>query len=183
MVRFILLTALALSACLPSQHDPKVYGTHYVTAIDNQTLGVFTPEEQQSIGRAIDALDALGPEFVAVNALDPRAEVYVVRWHSPDCATEGAGYYDHGTAFVYVDPSCASSADMLSWVVAHEVMHWYTWHDFAWGGHICNGSGAPADHCHPSIVGPALLNPRGGPWYHPSENDLSLIRALARGMR
>lgn len=101
----IALLTLSLLACGgPSQHDPVRYGTVRVGI--NQQLS----DPNNLISRALDKLDALGPDFVLVNhgnfaAINIEPEPNPFREGSP-CQRDLV--YDTATRTVFIDPLCLS---------------------------------------------------------------------------
>lgn len=149
----MLAMALALVGCLaPTQYDPAVYGTVKVAfgpSVDGSDQD-WLPDQLTELRDELADMGRLGPLWQEVGEGD--ADV-VVRPFDARACTAGAGSYSPGAGFVEVDPdaACTPGFSALRRAVAHELMHWWTWHTARWVGHLCQDPSDRPD-CHPTIT-------------------------------
>lgn len=181
------LTLALFAACTapPAHETPRPQHVIRVSVEDGADLTGWMNWHRKALLKLWPRLDATGYAFV----LDDRApDVRVRTFDAGSGCAHGGGRYELGRPFVEIDPVCVHGAEELRFAVAHEVLHWLTWRDARWVGHLCVRDEAP--DCHPTVHGTGLLSPvlpadhdaNGEPVSAPlavlSNDDLRLLRAL-----
>lgn len=186
-MKFLLLLALLLAACrTPAPSAPRPTRVVRVAIEDGVDMTGWLAWQLKALLKLWPRLDGTGYQFV----IDQRNPDVRVRTFDAGSACEhGGGRYVVGTPIVEVDPVCMPGAERLRYAVGHEILHWLTWRDAQWAGHLCAQSDASSD-CHPTVRGvgmlspvlPAQLDASGSPLPPPdarlSPDDLRLLRAL-----
>lgn len=153
---FALLSLLFAACVAPTQSNPALYGTVRV-GIGPSLDGVWDWRQDQhdQIVAELATMSALGPQWVYSSEGDADVVIRAADLHG------SCGAFSRGLRFVEVDATCVHSSLELQQAAAHELMHWWTWTQHGWLGHICQHVGDASD-CHPSIWGLAVLNPTIG---------------------
>lgn len=146
---YLLLSALAVSACYPTQNDPTLAPVRVYLS------STLLSSEKELVREELPRLSALGPSFVET-ADRSVADVTVTSWESPDCRRI-AGEAVVGGRVARIDFVCAAGIDAAEAFVGHEIGH-------ALGMlHVCN-YGDHSDGCSPTVYlsntrQPALMSP------------------------
>lgn len=146
----------ALLSCImqhPQASDQR--GTIRVSVEDGRDMTGWLVWQHRALSKLWPRLGATGYMFV-IDARNP--DVRVRTFDAGPLCPHGGGFYEPGRPFVEVDPACAHTAEELRYLVGHEVMHWLTYRDHGWLGHVCV-SGDTASDCHPTVHGVGLLSP------------------------
>lgn len=188
MRAFLLLTLLGACAA-PSQLDEARYGR--VTVAFGPSLDAvwdWRQDQLPELRAELAALSAVGPVFREAPEADADVVVRAADLGGP------CGRFQTGLRFVEVDATCAAGYLQLRAAAGHELLHWATWTKWGQVWHVCEH---PEDgmRCHPTVTGPALLNPGlaridDGPGFSeaytgdfadgvPTDADLRLVRSLA----
>lgn len=186
-MKILALLALALLACRPpAPAAPRPDRVVRVAIEDGSDLTGWLAWQRKALLKLWPRLDGTGYQFV----IDQRNPDVRVRTYDAGASCEhGGGRYVVGSPVVEIDPVCVPGAERLRYAVAHELLHWLTWRDARWVGHLCGGSDVSSD-CHPTVRGVGLLSPvlpaqldaSGEPLPPPTAelttDDLRLLRAL-----
>ena len=154
-MKILALVALALLACRPpAPAAPRPERVVRVAIEDGSDLTGWLPSQRRALSSLWPRLDATGYRFV----IDERSPDVLVRTFDARGCERSAGEYLLGSRVVTVDPVCTHSDEELRFAVAHELLHWLTWRDAQWAGHLCKHSGDALD-CHPTVHGVGVLSP------------------------
>lgn len=154
-MKILLLFTLLFMACRP-QTPPEVRPARQVrVALEDGTDGTgWFQSHRDALSSLWPRLDSTGYRFV----VDQRNPDVSVRTFDARGCQRSAGEYLLGSRFVVVDPACVQGDEVLRFAVMHELLHWLTWRDHRWAGHLCKQPEATTD-CHPSVFGVGVLSP------------------------
>lgn len=185
----VVLFVLLLSACEPPPSLPATGRTIRVAlGPDPSGLTGWRPEHRVAFLRALAALRATGDTWVESSVGD--ADV-VVEPFDAGARCSHAGEYSPGERRVRIDYACVPGDERLAYALVHELLHYLTWVNARWAGHICVQPGDATD-CTALVRGEAVLNPvmpgefdaNGEPLGPPDATlrraDVELLRALGR---
>ena len=155
-MKWLLLFALVLLGC-PLHPVPQPRPTRLVRVVveDGRDMTGWLPWQHKALLKLWPRLDGTGYAFV-LDARNP--DVRVRTFDARTLCPHGGGLYEPGRPFVEVDPACAHTAEELRFIVGHELLHWLTWRDSHWVGHLCPHD-TDAPDCHATVRGTGLLSP------------------------
>jgi len=154
MREFFLL--LVLSSCRLQPTNTAVRPTReiHVTLEDGVDGTGWFQSHRVALGGLWSRMDRTGYRWV----FDARTPEVIVQTFDAHGCERSAGEYLLGSRVVHVDPACLHGDEELRFAVMHELLHWLTWRDHRWAGHLCKKPGAVLD-CHPSVFGVGVLSP------------------------
>lgn len=154
-MKILLTLALLLAACrAPAPSAPRPTRVVRVAIEDGVDLTGWLPSHRRALTPLWVRMDATGYRWV----IDERAPDVIVRTFDARGCERSAGEYLLGSRIVSVDPVCTHGDEELRFAVLHELLHWFTWRDYRWAGHLCKHEGAALD-CHPTVHGTGALSP------------------------
>lgn len=156
-MKWLPLFALLLMGCPPPHPVSQTRPTRIVRVVveDGRDMTGWLPWQHKALLKLWPRLDATGYAFV-LDARNP--DVRVRSYNAGTYCPHGGGEYEPGRPFVWVDPACAHTAEELRFIVGHELLHWLTWRDSQWVGHLCL-RGTDASDCHPRVHGVGMFSP------------------------
>lgn len=155
MKRILLALFLLILSCTAPQTPSTFTGaTIRVAVVDGTDWTAWREEQREAIENYMPLLSEVGVRFVVSEPAN--ADVQIRTFDAGICAQ--TGLYTVGDSFVRVDPACVTSTNDLLFVVGHEVLHYATWRELHWLGHVCTDTNT-GERCHPSLRGESLLNP------------------------
>lgn len=146
-----------------------------VAVVDGTDWTAWRGDQREAIEHYLPTLSEVGVRFVVSERAD--ADLEVRTFDAGICSQ--TGLYTAGDSFVRVDPACAHSEGELLFVVGHEVLHFTTWRELHWLGHVCTDTNT-GERCHPTLRGESLLNPHVPNDANP--RPTALDRQLFRGI-
>ena len=155
-MKILFTLALLLAACTApiAPRSPVPTRTIRVAIEDGADLTGWFASHRIAIARVWPRLDATGYRWI----VDERNPELLVRTFDAHGCSRSAGEYLLGSRVVTIDPACVHSDEELIYAVMHEALHWWTWREFHWAGHLCKHARDVAD-CHPSVHGVGVLSP------------------------
>ena len=154
-MKILLTLALLLAACRPPAPSAPRPERVVRVAIEDGTDGTgWFRSHRTALSTLWVRMDASGYQWV----IDQRAPDVIVRTFDARGCERSAGEYLLGSRVVSVDPACVHSDEELRFAVMHECLHWLTWRDYRWAGHLCKHAHDVHD-CHPSVHGTGVLSP------------------------
>lgn len=186
-MKILLTLALLLAACrAPAPAAARPERIVRVAVEDASDMTGWLAWQRKALLKLWPRLDGTGYRFV-IDERNP--DVRVRTFDAGRSCEHGGGRYVLGAPVVEIDPVCVPGSERLRYAVGHELLHWLTWRDARWAGHLCGGSDVSVD-CHPTVRGVGLLSPvlpaqldASGAALPPpdaqlSPDDLRLLRAL-----
>lgn len=167
-----------LFACLPQSESvlPRPSRILYVSVEDGTDLTGWHSQHRKALRLLWKRMDATGWRWEEVDTTAPHIDVRVRTFDAHGCEQSG-GEYVLGARYVSVDPVCTHGDEELRYAVMHELLHWFTWREFRWAGHLCK-RGTEAHNCHPTVRGTGVLSPVMGEAV--TDQGVSLSTADAR---
>lgn len=172
LFRRLLQTTLLLSllSCRVQNPPPRPTQTIRVGFQDSWDTPGWRQWHYRAVAKGLTRLDATGFSWVVVTQ---GWDVQVRTFDANGNCEEAGGRYQLNRPFVEVDPGCVQTAEQLRYVVAHELVHWFTYTRLGWVGHLCTVPGETSD-CSELHYGVGLLNPTLG---GETEDTLAIVRA------
>lgn len=185
MKYFILVALLLCIGCTTQPTSPRVTPsrTIRVSFEDSWDTPGWRGWQLKAISKGFTRLDPTGYRWTpAATGWDVQVRTFDAGGH----CEEAGGRYELNRPFVEIDPGCVQTAEQLRFVVYHELLHWFTWREYRWVGHLCREPREARD-CSVRHFGVGLLSPvlQGGteetlamPDASLSADDITLLQLL-----